>query len=256
MPSSFRSRVEQMMEEWPVFNYNVVKQGSDYPFLCEEEVCTGKLSVNSSEKTLCLEITGNLEKIEVRGTQEYCVSLTSRHDNSTTIIAVVSALVVFAVAAVVFIVIRKFIHPSSLTPPTSFQRISSGSHKEFMRAPPEEVMDVAVKVDSPEALLTAEELPAAEEPSSSHFICRLPIGLQDNHVAVADVSAEGGQRDDDDDDDDDLRQEQPDIPSAYSQKRNMDAIMSGCKNAAGSLDELEPGELVETYRDASDSPRL
>lgn len=252
MPQSFRSRMEKAMERvlegFPLFSYSVVSQGSHYDFRCITDVCACELAVNGSLRRHCVEVTGELEKMKVQGPGEVCATLAPGHDNSTTIIAVVTALVVFVVGAVAM-AIWKFVQPSSPRP-SIFNKLVNGSPAEPPSPLAEEVIVVpeAVPLRAPGPPQTGGELGPPEEPCSGHM--RIG-GLRGGSVGAG-ASGEESQRDEDDDDEDD----QPMFPSAYSQKRNMEALLSHLRDRAGSVDELEPGEPVETYRDAGASARI
>ncbi|XP_077350930.1 interferon gamma receptor 1-like [Festucalex cinctus] len=109
-------RHERLDKPLPLFKYDVILDKEQFHSLrCTEDVCERKLPVDAGRQEHCAVINGELERISVHGTQDYCarpVQGTKR----LVIIAVVSVLVLVVIAAIFFMLFRKKTNASSELP--------------------------------------------------------------------------------------------------------------------------------------------
>uniref|UniRef100_A0AAV2JJM9 Ionotropic glutamate receptor C-terminal domain-containing protein n=1 Tax=Knipowitschia caucasica TaxID=637954 RepID=A0AAV2JJM9_KNICA len=56
-----------------VYHIDIVNQPETHKYHCTESVCQGKLPVHDSEKNYCLNISGEMKKMSVQATQQYCL---------------------------------------------------------------------------------------------------------------------------------------------------------------------------------------
>lgn len=69
-----KRRNHQSQTTLPIFEYHIeiLDQVGTYDYSCTEPECQETLHVDSSEKSYCLNINGEMEKMSVRATREYC----------------------------------------------------------------------------------------------------------------------------------------------------------------------------------------
>ncbi|XP_056291835.1 interferon gamma receptor 1-like [Pseudoliparis swirei] len=184
LPSSPSRRTrKKKSHELPGFRYDVVlihqviHQERQHGFHCETSVCEETISVDAAQKNPCLKMSGELEKISVQATQEYCVR--RREDTPSYLIPLFVVCGLSALSAlgfVLYMVYRKHTAPNTPSPkslefPNPPTRLIS---EEF----PETFFVPEVEPSSPTPL------PSAEERESTPFVhratepeLRLPIGV-------------------------------------------------------------------------------
>nr|QDO15118.1 cytokine receptor family B13 [Siniperca chuatsi] len=122
-PKMKRHGAQFSSTQLPVFTYNVViinQKERHYSFNCEESVCEERLDVDAAREKHCLKIRGELEKMAVQATQEYCtlpLDITSHGSNNYIYIIVAIVLALGAAAfGVFFMVYQKWTRPSTSLP--------------------------------------------------------------------------------------------------------------------------------------------
>ncbi|KAI3363354.1 hypothetical protein L3Q82_011979 [Scortum barcoo] len=218
LPASLKSKSRQKRnhdaqfeehEELPTFTYDViVHQEQHHDYICEESVCEEKLPVDDTQDKHCLKMKGELEKISVRGTREFCalkLDIPLHGQKSNIYIYVISVVVFTAFALILFMVYKKTTKASSPLPHSV--NITSMVKQLPFRAVQEQVIVAEVGPPSPTPLLpSTEDLPSTVSPSTDYDV-RLPLGLpaEDEGVCVEEVRNEegpgymgGGDFDDDD----------------------------------------------------------
>lgn len=240
-PRKKKSHDAQISQELPVFHYDVVVIGQKerhHNLDCVESVCEEKLSVDPTQKKHCVKVKGELQKIAVRATQEYCVLPFEESQSYLIYYCIVGSLLALsAVAIVLFMVYRKMTSPSSSLP--NSMTFTRKLKQWTFGAVQENVFVPEVGPTSPTTLLTTEEdeLTPVVTPSAEPDL-RLPLGMstKDEGVSV-DVEEghdegpgykQGGNLDEDD------ALYSSDVPSGYEKR----AVVV----------ELAPDELAEGYR--------
>ncbi|KAM7408467.1 hypothetical protein PAMA_002272 [Pampus argenteus] len=113
-----KKHAKSIREELPLFEYEVaiINQTQDAPHAsrCEESLCEDTLPVDAAQDKYCLKITGEMQKVRVQGTQEYC-ALRNVVDN-THVYILVSLLVFATFSVIIFMVIRKLTRSSTTLP--------------------------------------------------------------------------------------------------------------------------------------------
>ncbi len=59
------------VEKRPHYLLCVLKDQAER-FFCDESVCEGTLPVNPAEEKHCVKVKGEMQKMSIRGTHEYC----------------------------------------------------------------------------------------------------------------------------------------------------------------------------------------
>lgn len=118
MPASMKQRSRRLIEEdLPIFKYTVdVINQMPHHDECVEEVCQQKFAAPSELQKICLSVTGELEKIYVVGTQEYCAKKMSAINSVAVVCGVLIPLVLLLAVLVLCMVVRKKTTPSSPSP--------------------------------------------------------------------------------------------------------------------------------------------
>ncbi|XP_068597403.1 interferon gamma receptor 1-like [Brachionichthys hirsutus] len=114
----------QIRKPLPEFKYDVVIVNQETPpqrFSCEKRICEGKLVADPGQTQHCLKVKGEMQKMAVKATQEYCAATAqeSTHGPNKSIYVpiVLAFLLTFGVLAlVVFIVYKKKTTPSTPSP--------------------------------------------------------------------------------------------------------------------------------------------
>ncbi|XP_077468792.1 uncharacterized protein LOC144084339 isoform X2 [Stigmatopora argus] len=138
LPSrSRKKRNEQLDDETlPVFVYDVTLDKKEFADLrCTDEVCRHKLPVAAGPRPRCVAIKGELERIGVYGTRDYCAR-PAPQNRDVIIPMAVSSLLLAAVFAVLVMICWKRARPSSSELPASL-RFDTG--KEEMSPQPQVV---------------------------------------------------------------------------------------------------------------------
>ncbi|XP_037638163.1 interferon gamma receptor 1-like [Sebastes umbrosus] len=206
---------------------------------CEDSVCENELQVDPAQEKHCLRIKGDLLKILVRGTQEYCV-LPYEESSSSYLIqyCIVGILLAFSAAAfVIYMGYRKLTTPSSSLPDS--MKITSKLKQLTLGNPQETCFVPEVGPVSPTPLLSTEEkdfTPTVTPSTVPDLRLRLGVTTEDEGMSV-DVEEKndegpGYMKGRHLDEDDELHSSE--VPSGY-EKRPV-------------LVELAPDELAEGYR--------
>ncbi|TKS85807.1 hypothetical protein D9C73_019535 [Collichthys lucidus] len=117
-----KKRHNARTEVIPEFSYEVVvvSKGTSETFDCNERECEDEILVDPQEEKLCLKISGDMARMAVRGTQEYCAmpatALPAEDDYTYVIYIVVPLVVLIASAFILFLVYKKVTRPSSSLP--------------------------------------------------------------------------------------------------------------------------------------------
>uniref|UniRef100_A0A3Q4AZ71 Uncharacterized protein n=1 Tax=Mola mola TaxID=94237 RepID=A0A3Q4AZ71_MOLML len=219
-----------------MYDIDVINQHTPERFTCETSVCKGKLAVALAQKKYCLKFTGEMQKMSVQATQDYCtLPLQEMPQN------VVSPLALMAFVLVLYMVFKKKTRPSSSLPSsTTF----SGQRKHWtLGVAKEPVLVAVVEPSSPTPLISPTEEKAGKEftssmTSSTDPDLRLPIGVLTEDESICDFGQavndespgymQGGKLEDDD--------TQPCIGSSSGYEKRPVLV------------ELAPDELAEGYR--------
>ncbi|NP_001347799.1 interferon gamma receptor 1-like precursor [Labrus bergylta] len=228
------------LEELPEFMYRVIimnQKEEPHDFSCVAMVCEEKLPVDAAQKKHCLKITGEMNRISVEATQDYCTLLIEK--NYLIYYVVGGVLLLIALITVLFMAYKKMTNPSSYKP--AFLNFSGERGRFTSGGVLESVMVAEVEPRSPSLLLpTTDETDVSPVTTPEDNDIRLPLGLgrqliedeemrQDEEVQNNEGSeyAQGGQLEDD-------TVDCTEFPSAYERRT--------------ALVDLAPGELAEGYR--------
>ncbi|XP_061767635.1 interferon gamma receptor 1-like [Nerophis ophidion] len=113
-----KKRHDQPDHLLPVFKYDVTidkKQFADES--CSERVCEKVLPVDPNQEKHCVSISGELEKIKVKGPQDYCALPVKGH--KVVVVSVLVSLLVLAGVALVFVMCCRRRTKASSSPPSS-----------------------------------------------------------------------------------------------------------------------------------------
>uniref|UniRef100_A0A8C9Y1A9 Uncharacterized protein n=1 Tax=Sander lucioperca TaxID=283035 RepID=A0A8C9Y1A9_SANLU len=215
----------------PVFHYDVTTMNQrDYSSHCVESVCEAELSVDPAQKKHCLKMKGELQKMSVRGTQEYCVVPVEESLSYIVHLCVVGTLLfVSSVAFVLFMVYRKKDQASNFC-----SELYGIKVKQWTVGLVQETVSVPeVEATSPTPLLLTEENEyAATVTPSTEPELRLAIGVSTEDEGVSNDVEVGN-----------------DEGPGYMPGSNLDEdeAPSGYESRPV-LVELAPGELAEGYR--------
>ncbi|CAJ1067131.1 interferon gamma receptor 1-like precursor [Xyrichtys novacula] len=233
-----RSHDPQVTKDLPEFKYEVVilnQKEQPHSFSCVESVCEEELYVDAAQEKHCLKITGEMEKMSVEATQDYCASPLEKTQTDYYIyIIVASLLLVAALIFIGFMVYKKKTAASSSFPQTMN---IPGTRKQWtLGVDQEQVLVPVMEPQSPDLLLPTTDVitdvteitPALD----SEQDCRMRIG----------VSAE------------DEDEEAPNVDNVeYVQGRNLDE--SETPDTFPSAYERRPvfvemgsGEIMQGYR--------
>lgn len=174
-----KRKSQEYQDSLPVFDYQikVLNQKESHNYHCIERECQGNFHVHGSEKSYCLNISGEMQKMAVRATKEYCSEPLKPPGINP--LAYIIPIVLVLVAAVVIgsMVFVKKTKPSTSSPTALVFSASSSQHENV--ASPVNSEYALPDVSSPSPLI-----PPAQNTSndSSIFIdeVRLPLGLRDN----------------------------------------------------------------------------
>lgn len=191
-PGSKRRRSHDL--QLPEFEYSVVLTNqTDQPhsFICVENVCEETLPVNAVQEPHCLEIKGEMNKMSVKATQDYCASpFKEIHTGKDYYIYIIVACVLLGIilAIICMIVIKKTKVSSSFPDAIRFE-----DHQKHLPLGNNEQVSVSeVETHSPTPLLSAtdvtEDVPVSVPELNSHC----PIGVS---VEVEDVCVDEGAQD-------------------------------------------------------------
>ncbi|XP_051935735.1 uncharacterized protein LOC127610048 [Hippocampus zosterae] len=156
-------RHEKLDNPLPVFKYDVTLDKKQFADLrCAEKTCEHTLPVDAGQAKHCATIRGELERVSVHGTQDYCALPVQ--DNKHIIIAVVVSLLVLAVVSIILLLVfLKKTKSSSDLPP-------SLASKRFNRIVEEERPDVSLPVSDSSTPLVMVEGTTAVSPIDSEAL--------------------------------------------------------------------------------------
>ncbi|XP_077586398.1 uncharacterized protein LOC144205713 isoform X2 [Stigmatopora nigra] len=181
LPSPSRKRRNEQQDDGilPLFMYDVTLEKKEFADLrCTEEVCRHRLPVEAGPRPPCVAISGELERIGVYGTRDYCARPVLKNRDVIIPVVASSLLLLAAVFAVLVMISWKRARPSSSELPASLR---FDTRKEEMdpqllvvETPPSE-SDVDGLVDEPvdeeeeeDRDADGEEMEEADEDVSDH----------------------------------------------------------------------------------------
>ncbi|KAM9848160.1 growth/differentiation factor 10b isoform 2-T2 [Aulostomus maculatus] len=239
------SQEDELFNDWlPKFDYSVtMNKHLRLSDSCTENVCQKALPVDAGHDEHCVKISGELEKIQVEGTGDYCtLAKRWKNNNNVIIISVVAVSAAAVIFCVFFMIFRKKISPSSSTPRSM---MFNGQNKNgTLRIDRERVDEVITTPASPMPLLsdvseTCDGIPTTEQ------VLRLPLGLPTKDEGGCDVTEV---------------QKYPVQEGGYEKGINLEedettpALCSAYESRQVVV-ELAPGEEAEGYReDKSTTP--
>ncbi|XP_059215395.1 interferon gamma receptor 1-like [Centropristis striata] len=178
-----KKRHDEDIDELPIFYYYVVKNKQEHGKRdCVTSVCEGMLAEDPAQKKHCLRFKGELEKISVHSTQEYCAPPTEKPDYHTLYYVLASLLALSVLALVLFMLYRKMTSPSTSSP--SSMTFTNKVKQWTSRDVPEPVFIPEVSPASPTPLLDDRDVHTFT-PTENEL--RLPIGLPTEGEGVSDV---------------------------------------------------------------------
>ncbi|NP_001347770.2 interferon gamma receptor 1-like precursor [Larimichthys crocea] len=183
-----KKRHNARSEVIPEFSYEVVvvSKGTSKTFDCNERECEDELLVDPKEEKLCLKISGDMARMAVRGTQEYCAmpatALPAEDDYMYVIYIVVPLVVLIALAFILFLVYKKVTRPSSSLP--AAMTFKDHLWRTVVRDR-DQVSVPEVEPASPTPLLQSTEFPPAPT-SSTEYEVRERIGVLTDCNGVCD----------------------------------------------------------------------
>nr|XP_046257947.1 uncharacterized protein LOC124065981 isoform X2 [Scatophagus argus] len=190
-----KSHNAHIREPLPELTYDgvIINEKPPQLFTCETQLCEAKLAADPADK-YCLRITGVMEKMLVKATQDYCAVATSKptHNNNIYIYVIVAILMVISGASVLFIAYRKITKPTTTLPASV---TITGRLKQWTSGMvPEPVIVPEIEPTSPQPLLQGEQIVKEEKEftftsvtSSTETEGRLPIGVSIEDEGVCDV---------------------------------------------------------------------
>ncbi|TNN74254.1 hypothetical protein EYF80_015497 [Liparis tanakae] len=227
----------------PGFRYDVVlvqQKERPHHFHCETSVCEETIYVDAAQKNLCLKMRGELEKISVQATREYCVR--PREDTASYLIPLFVVCGLSAVSAlgfVLYMVYRK--HTAPNTPSPKSMEFPDSPTWLISEEVPEAFFVPEVEPSSPPPLLSEEEeeftsfVPRATEPEP-----RPPVW---------ESSVDEGPRDDEEEEEEEgAMNEEIEEPGYMSGNHLEEEESASGYERRPTLVELAPGELAEGYR--------
>ncbi|XP_076599120.1 growth/differentiation factor 10b [Chaetodon auriga] len=179
------------------FKYDVVvinQRELHQRFTCEESVCEETLAVDPAQEKHCLEVQGEIEKILVQGTQQYCAQPegTAPHgpnDYTYIYIIVVVVLALIAVVIILFMLYKKKTKPTSSLPNsmtfTSRLKQTFGVVEQSIFVPQVEPTSPTPLLSTPSEKEDKEFTPPVT--SSTEPDLRLRIGVPTEDEGVCDV---------------------------------------------------------------------
>ncbi|KAM6997188.1 growth/differentiation factor 10b [Tautogolabrus adspersus] len=230
-----RSHVAEI-EQLPEFTYDVVimnQKAEPHGFSCEKRVCEQTLPVDAAQEKHCLKITGEMKRMSVEATQDYCALPIEETANYFIYIVVVGVLLLIALIAILFMVYKKKTKPSSSTPNSI--NITGRRGPLTLGVDPEHVIVPQVEPHSPTPLLHSTDEPPVTIPD---FNERLRIGVSTEDEAVCEDE-----------------EVQNDEGSEYAQGGQLEDDTFNCREITSNYESrnpvvvvLAPGEVAEGYR--------
>ncbi|XP_056148166.1 interferon gamma receptor 1-like [Lampris incognitus] len=222
-------------KEWKVFDYKALakdqrKENTPHEFSCEEIECVELLAVESGQKSYCVTVAGQWEKLAVNTKQEYCTSVLIPSKVNYVVLGVILAILICVIAgSLVMIVIKK----TSSSSPTPSSMLFSGRQNANLQ-------DVEKTEVSP------------LEASSPGISPLLPLEEDDEGD---DLSIEDGSMSADPKDrlkvpeymlDQDFDKDPEELPSGTPEMDNNTS--NGYERRPVTVDKLSPSETVKGYR--------
>ncbi|XP_028278529.1 interferon gamma receptor 1-like [Parambassis ranga] len=178
----------------PPFKYNVkiVNQSGDHTFMCEEKECVETVAVKHAQEEYCVDVSGEVEKIAVKGKEEYCVPYRIKKASYDYIYIFIGLLAVIVSALLTYMVYHKVTNPHTALPSsmTFNGPLSSTFSPQVNQVTVEQGTILEVEPNSPTPLLTAI---SEENSSTTHFSDydeRKRFGLPSEDEGVSDVEVQ------------------------------------------------------------------
>ncbi|XP_061693176.1 interferon gamma receptor 1-like [Syngnathoides biaculeatus] len=185
-----RRRHEQLDKPLPVFKYDVTLGKNQFTHLqCTEEVCEHKLPADAVLREHCAVVRGELERIAVRGTQEYCAHPVQGNRYWVILVVLLIALILIAVCTTLFMVWWKKTKPSSDLPPS----LRFDGSVEELKGAPLTVSNSSAPLlfeEQPPSTGEAEQPPSTGEAEQPHLSCEAEPSGEDE---VGDAEEENPQ---------------------------------------------------------------
>ncbi|XP_070834272.1 growth/differentiation factor 10b [Chaetodon trifascialis] len=181
----------------PEFKYDIVvtnQRELHQRFICEDSVCEGMLTVDPAQEKPCLKVRGEIQKILVQGTQQYCAQPEGTPPHEPNDYTYVYIIVVVVLALIAVVIILFMLYKKKTKPTTSFpgSMTFTGRLKQTFGVVQQSVLVPEVEPVSPTPLLSTpsekedkEFTPAVT--SSTEPDLRLRIGVPAEEEGVCDV---------------------------------------------------------------------
>lgn len=222
-----KRKSHESQDSLPEFEYHidVLNQSQSHKYSCSEKECQGRFRVHGSEKSYCLNISGEMKKMSVQATRMYCSEPPKPPgiNPAAYIIPIVLVLVgAFVIGAMVFVKKTRHGLSTSVPVPNVLNFSATNNHQQQNHAAVDN-SDYAVaelEPSSPAPLLQNQD--TSNDSSTFRDEVRLPLGLPDDDnapQAEAQAAQEDGYsrgKDLDDDEEEEGEEEQP--HSAYERR--------------------------------------
>lgn len=228
-PTSQRPRKKKShdsQDSLPVFDYHidVLNQSQSHKYSCRKKECQGKLHVHGSEKSYCLNISGEMKKMSVQATRMYCSEpLKPSGINPVAYIIPIALVLVGGALIGVMVFVKKTSPRTQMPGPESLNFSGKNNHQQQNHAAPESSdYNVAELEPSSPAPLLPPDQNTSNDSSSFRYEVRLRLGVPDDdneNEAEEEAGAQGAQEDgytQGNDLDGDEEEEQ--APSAYEHR--------------------------------------
>lgn len=174
-----KRRNYESQSQLPDFEYHIEILGQEgtYDFTCNERECQDSLRVDSSEKSYCLNISGEMEKMSVQGTRKYCSKpLKAAGINPAAVIIPIVLVLVGGVVIGAMLFVRKTKPSPSTSRPTALD--VSGSSRPQQNPTQAEYCRISVGDSSPDPLITPEQDTSNNNKTLTDDL-HLPLGVPD-----------------------------------------------------------------------------
>lgn len=190
-----------IFEDLPEFKYQVMVNKQEHGYSCWDRICMNTVPVDATQEKHCLKIKGEMDKMHVQGTQEYCVRPFKEavdQNLGKTLYIGLGILILTAFAFILFLVYRKKTISTTPLPPS--MKIMGSVRQWTMGNVQEQVVVPQVEPSSPTPLLQekeVDELPPASTPFNEYDL-RMPIGVstENEREEVCDVTVAEKEKDD------------------------------------------------------------
>uniref|UniRef100_A0A8C6UX59 Fibronectin type-III domain-containing protein n=1 Tax=Neogobius melanostomus TaxID=47308 RepID=A0A8C6UX59_9GOBI len=220
-PTSRKKKGPESQDSLPVFDYHVdVLNQESHPYSCSEEKCEDKLHVHGTEKSYCLNISGEMSKMSVQATKTYCFEpLKAAGINPVAYIVPIVLVVLLVVLTGAMMFVKKTRHNLWTSPPESLHFPEKNNQQNHAAQDNMDCTFVQLEPSSPVPLI-----PTDQDTSNNSCIyrdeVRLPLGVPDNENEPEEAAAAGDgytQGNCLDDDDEQQEKEKP-PPSEYESR--------------------------------------